>query len=44
LVVQIIPEGVFYRQSVEAFTNYRLKVVQENEDVRPCRSLSRRAA
>lgn len=32
--VQQIPEDAFYRKSVESFTNFRLKTVQENEDVR----------
>lgn len=31
---QQIPEDAFYRKSVESFTSFRLKTVQENEDVR----------
>jgi NADH dehydrogenase (ubiquinone) 1 alpha subcomplex subunit 5 len=30
---QIIPADVPYRKSVEAFTNFRLQVVRDNEDV-----------
>ena len=32
--IKAIPAGVPYREQVEKFTNYRLKVVQDNEDVR----------
>ena len=32
--VKVIPAGVPYRETVEKFTKYRLKVVQDNEDVR----------
>jgi hypothetical protein len=37
---QIIPPTVFYRQSVEQFTNFRLNVVKENSSVRPRTGLS----
>ncbi len=36
--IKIIPEGVPYREQVEKFTKYRLKVVQDNEDVRAPRA------
>ncbi|GLE04043.1 hypothetical protein PINS_up012954 [Pythium insidiosum] len=29
---QTLPEGIAYRKAVEQITNYRLKVVMENED------------
>jgi hypothetical protein len=32
--VQVMPETVFYRQSVEKFTRYRLDVVAKTTDVR----------
>ena len=31
--VTIMPETVFYRQSVEKFTKFRLDVITKNEDV-----------
>lgn len=31
--LQIIPEGVSYRQQVEEFTKYRMQVVQDNENI-----------
>ena len=31
--VKIMPETVFYRQSVEKFTNFRLDVVRKTNDV-----------
>lgn len=35
--VQVLPEDAVYRNSVERITNYRLKVVLDNEDVRTIR-------
>jgi hypothetical protein len=34
--VQVMPAEVFYRQSVERFTRYRMEVVAKHEDVRRC--------
>lgn len=34
MVGQVLPEDAVYRTSVERITNYRLKVVLGNEDVR----------
>jgi len=31
--VKVMPEAVFYRQSVEKFTNFRLDVVSKTKDV-----------
>ncbi|TMW69345.1 hypothetical protein Poli38472_001501 [Pythium oligandrum] len=30
--VQVLPDGIAYRSAVEKITNYRLKVVLDNED------------
>lgn len=35
-IMQVLPQGIAYRAAVEQITNYRLKVVQDNDDVRLC--------